>query len=136
MASKVLNPLYLLPLCQFSLCHDTVKPLILVPERGKGECLFASPHTCALTGTAGPRLKKKKHLRHIYHQYSCLLEQTSEILYIIPFVLTLIIFRLDPLRISAALGVLIHLLLGEKRFSTGIFRELQRPELTCTWLWC
>lgn len=93
----MLNPLYLLPLCRFSLFHDTMKPLVLVPERGKGVCLFASPHTCALISTAGPWLKKK-HLRHIYHQLWCLLEQTREILYIIPFVLAFTICWLDPLR--------------------------------------
>lgn len=41
---------------------------------------------------------KKKHLRHIYHQYWCLLEQTSEIFYIISFVLIFTMCWLDPLR--------------------------------------
>lgn len=40
MASKVLNPLYLLPLCRFSLFHNTVKPLVLV-QRGESVCLPA-----------------------------------------------------------------------------------------------
>lgn len=42
MASKVLNPLYLLPLCRFSLCHDTVTPLVLVQT---GESVYLPAHT-------------------------------------------------------------------------------------------
>lgn len=51
MASKVLNPLYLLPLGQGSLYHDVVGTTGFGTERRKEECLFANPQTYELICT-------------------------------------------------------------------------------------
>lgn len=55
MASKVLNPLYLLPLRQCSLFHDIVEITGFGTEERKEECLFANPQTYELIRTARPQ---------------------------------------------------------------------------------
>lgn len=97
MAIKVLNPLILLPLFS-SVCVMTLWNHWFWYQRGERESVHLPAHTPVHWLALLDLDPKKKHLRHIYHQYCCLLEQTSEILYVIPFVLAFTMCWLDPLR--------------------------------------
>lgn len=120
--------LFIYCLCAGSVCFMTQWNHWFWYREGR---VFASPHTWALISTAGPWLTKK-HLRR--YLPSILMSAGTNQWYPLHNPLCSGFHHLlawTHWRILAALGVLaageINLLLGENHWSTGIYRELQRP---------